>query len=77
MAADAAPRVLLVDDDPVIVPLREDSACGAPAVVFVSARGQDEDRARGYALGVEYVTKPFDPADLVAIVRRAVAGGGA
>jgi len=43
-------------------------------VVVLSARTQDEDRDRGYALGVEeYVTKPFDPADLVEIVRRALA----
>jgi DNA-binding response OmpR family regulator len=35
---------------------------------------QDEDRARGYALGVEeYVTKPFDPSHLFEIVRRALA----
>ncbi|MEX2276130.1 MAG: response regulator [Actinomycetota bacterium] len=40
-------------------------------VILLSARAQDEDRARGYALGVvEYVTKPFDPAALVEVVRR-------
>jgi DNA-binding response OmpR family regulator len=40
-------------------------------VILLSARAQDEDRERGYALGVtEYVTKPFDPAQLVDIVRR-------
>ena len=43
-------------------------------VIFLSARAQDEDRQRGYALGVvEYVTKPFDPAHLVDIVRRTLA----
>ncbi len=42
-------------------------------VIFLSARAQDEDRQRGYALGVdEYVTKPFDPAHLVEIVRRSL-----
>jgi len=52
---------------------------GMPAMrdvpcIFLSARAQDEDRARGYALGVdEYVTKPFDPSHLVEIVRRALA----
>jgi DNA-binding response OmpR family regulator len=47
-------------------------------VIFVSARAQDEDRQRGYALGVdEYVTKPFDPAHLVEIVRRLLAGHSA
>jgi DNA-binding response OmpR family regulator len=43
-------------------------------VIFLSARAQDEDRQRGYSLGVdEYVTKPFDPAHLVEIVDRALA----
>jgi DNA-binding response OmpR family regulator len=43
-------------------------------VIFLSARAQDEDRQRGYALGVdEYVTKPFDPSHLVEIVRRSLA----
>ncbi len=43
-------------------------------VILFSARAQDEDRKRGYALGVdEYVTKPFDPAHLVEIVQRALA----
>ncbi|MFB3737886.1 MAG: response regulator transcription factor [Candidatus Velamenicoccus archaeovorus] len=43
-------------------------------VIFLSARAQDEDRRRGYALGVdEYVTKPFDPGHLVEIVRRTLA----
>lgn len=43
-------------------------------VVMVTAQAQDEDRERGYALGVfEYVTKPFHPAALIAIVRTALA----
>ncbi len=54
--------------------LREHEATARVPVVFLSARAQDEDRARGYALGVvEYVTKPFDPAELVEIVRRTLA----
>ena len=40
-------------------------------IVFLSARAQDDDRAHGHALGVvEYVTKPFDPEDLIEVVRR-------
>lgn len=55
--------------------LRERDETRDVPVVFLSARAQDEDRARGYALGVvEYVTKPFDPASLVEIVRRTLAG---
>ncbi|HET9724192.1 MAG TPA: response regulator [Actinomycetota bacterium] len=42
-------------------------------VVMVTAQAQDEDRERGYALGVfEYVTKPFEPPVLIAIVRAAL-----
>lgn len=51
------------------MPALQDVPC-----IFLSARAQDEDRSRGYALGVEeYVTKPFDPSHLVEIVRRALA----
>jgi CheY-like chemotaxis protein len=51
--------------------LRKDPGTAAIPVVLLSARAQEEDRKRGHALGVaEYVTKPFDPAELVDIVRR-------
>jgi DNA-binding response OmpR family regulator len=54
--------------------MRENPGTADVPVIFLSARAQDEDRARGYALGVvEYVTKPFDPAALVEIVRRTLA----
>ena len=54
--------------------LRNDPDTAGIPVVFLSARAQEEDRKRGHALGVAaYVTKPFDPADLVDIVRRLVA----
>jgi DNA-binding response OmpR family regulator len=54
--------------------LKENPAVKHVPVIFLSARAQDEDRQRGYALGVdEYVTKPFDPAHLVEIVRSALA----
>ena len=56
--------------------LKEEEGIDAP-VIFLSARAQDDDRERGYALGVvDYVTKPFDPAQLVEVVGRAVARGG-
>jgi DNA-binding response OmpR family regulator len=42
-------------------------------VVMVSACAQESDLARGRELGVEaYLTKPFDPAELVRAVRSAV-----
>jgi DNA-binding response OmpR family regulator len=55
--------------------LREVPATADVPVIMVTAQAQDEDRERGYALGVhEYVTKPFEPAELVALVREALAG---
>jgi len=118
---EAEPRILIVDDDPVIVRLlqvnfrldgyavdtasrgddalatmkerrpdvvlldvmmpgldgwevcaemKRDPDLARVPVVFLSARAQDEDRERGFALGViAYVTKPFDPAQLVVDVR--------
>jgi DNA-binding NarL/FixJ family response regulator len=39
-------------------------------VIFLTARGQVEDRVRGYRLGCDaYVAKPFDLSELSAIVR--------
>jgi DNA-binding NarL/FixJ family response regulator len=39
-------------------------------IIFLTARGQVEDRVRGYQLGCDvYVAKPFDLVELTAIVR--------
>jgi DNA-binding response OmpR family regulator len=51
--------------------LKEDPSTAAIPIVFLSARTQEEDRVRGRELGVAaYVTKPFDPGELMDIVRR-------
>jgi CheY-like chemotaxis protein len=51
--------------------LREDPRTRSVKIVMVSAAAQERDRARGQSVGVDaYVTKPFDPAVLVATVRR-------
>ena len=51
--------------------LQENETTARVPIVFLSARTQDEDRRRGEELGVAgYVTKPFDPADLVATIRK-------
>ncbi len=51
--------------------LQQDKRTAKLPIVFLSARTQDDDRRRGEELGVaEYVTKPFDPADLVATIRK-------
>ena len=46
--------------------LQADPALADIPVIFVSAKAQGADVARGMELGaVDYVTKPFDPIDLV------------
>jgi CheY-like chemotaxis protein len=49
--------------------LRADPATEDIPVVVVTGRAQGADVARGEALGVDaYLTKPFEPAELVAVV---------
>ena len=48
----------------------EPSTAGIP-VLFVTAHADDEERAKGMALGaVAYVSKPVDPEALLATVSR-------
>ena len=56
--------------------LRGSAATRDLPVVMVTACAQESDLARGRELGVEaYLTKPFDPAELVRTVRSAVLSG--
>jgi DNA-binding response OmpR family regulator len=49
--------------------LREDTVTAHIPIIFVTARAQSSDVERGMELGVDdYVTKPFDPLDLIARV---------
>jgi DNA-binding response OmpR family regulator len=51
--------------------LRSDPATSHVRVVLLSARAQEADLKRGSRLGGDfYLTKPFDPDELVAVVRR-------
>ena len=62
-----------LDGYEVCVRLRQDEELADVPVVFLTARAQDDDIARGKALGVvDYVTKPFDPEALVEMVRAAI-----
>jgi DNA-binding response OmpR family regulator len=77
-AKESPPDVILLD---VMMPgltgwdvarqLREDSRTAGIPIVFLSARTQEEDLRRGEELGVAaYVTKPFDPGELVDLIHQ-------
>jgi DNA-binding response OmpR family regulator len=51
--------------------LRADPDTAHLKVILLSARAQEADLARGEKIGVDaYLTKPFDPDELIATVRR-------
>ncbi|MBI4728953.1 MAG: response regulator [Acidobacteria bacterium] len=55
--------------------IQADPASADVPVVFLSAKAQDLDVRRGYELGVAaYLTKPFDPQELIDTVERVLAG---
>jgi CheY-like chemotaxis protein len=75
---DAAPDVITLD---VMMPhldgwstaekLRANPETADIRIVLISARAQEADLRRGENIGVDvYLTKPFDPDELIDIVRR-------
>jgi DNA-binding response OmpR family regulator len=49
--------------------LDDESTSGIP-IVFLTARAELRDRARGLDVGgIDYVTKPFNPIELASLVR--------
>lgn len=54
--------------------LKSDPATRNIPIVFLSARAMEADVRKGTDLGVQaYVTKPFDPIDLMELVNRLIA----
>jgi CheY-like chemotaxis protein len=81
---DAQPDVVTLD---VMMPrvdgweaaerLRADPETAHIKVILLSARAQESDIQRGERIGVDaYLTKPFDPDELIDVVRRMVAASG-
>jgi CheY-like chemotaxis protein len=81
LAREGAPDLLLLD---IMMPeidgfavcrqLREDPETADLPVVLLSARAQEADLLRGTAAGADaYVTKPFDPYELVRLLERTAA----
>ena len=64
-----------IDGWDVAARLREDPATADIKVIMLTARAQEADVKRGARAGVDYyLTKPFDPDELVGVVRRLAAG---
>ena len=81
VARELGPDVVLLD---VMMPeldgfavceaLRADPSTRDLRIVFVSAKAQAADMQHGEAAGADaYITKPFDPMDLVRLMERVVA----
>ena len=76
-ARDERPDVILLD---VMMPgldgwrvaeqLFEDERTAGIPIIFLTARAEFRDRARGLDIGVDYVTKPFNPLELAPLVQQ-------
>lgn len=58
--------------------IKSDPGLAGTTVVMLTAKGQAYDREQGVAVGADrYLTKPFDPDELLAVAREALGLGGA
>ena len=52
------------------VELRKNPRTSHIKVVLITARAQEDDRMHGHQIGVDaYLTKPFDPGEMIRVVR--------
>jgi CheY-like chemotaxis protein len=64
-----------IDGWDVATKLRDDPATSKIKVIILTARAQESDLRRGARIGVDYyLTKPFDPDELISVVRRLSTG---
>jgi DNA-binding response OmpR family regulator len=57
--------------------LRNNPETAGIRVVLITARAQEDDRDRGQQIGVDaYLTKPFDPAEMIRVVRALASARG-
>jgi CheY-like chemotaxis protein len=82
--ADAPDLILLdvmmpnVNGWEAVAALKDDPATRSIPVILLSARAAEDDRRKGEEIGVEeYVTKPFDPIELMDLVNRLLQGKAA
>ena len=57
--------------------LRNNPETAGIKVVLITARAQEDDRNRGDQIGVDaYLSKPFDPAEMIRVVRALAGASG-
>ena len=60
-----------MDGYELVAALRRDRLLGDLQVIMLTARTSEDDMVQGYTSGTDlYLTKPFDPAELIAFVER-------
>ncbi|MCW5946940.1 MAG: response regulator [Fimbriimonadales bacterium] len=65
-----------MDGFEVLKTLRRDPEFQNLPVVMLTAKAQDKDVFEGYHFGADvYLTKPFNPMELVTFIKRIIAGG--